>query len=295
MDILSREGFVYRYITSISNQKGFQMKILKAIVFFIRTFLGIIIIGTIITIATMFTYFPLQQFLFGRGEYLLFVTSKINMISVIMIMVLMIYLLLHLYNKIENKKEQFDEEAGIEELYEMPIETEENNRINTFLIKLSNKLSVHENKLSIFENKVKRIFRVIRKCYIPALIIAIFCGMTSYSILYEDSIKISSPINPAGSTYSYSEIKSIDVGILGYEDLCTPYYVITLKNNKTVDLFGGSPSHSSNLSPEEILAELDSSLRKQGIAKKVDKSNFEKFAEGLDENYVKEVEKLLEQ
>jgi len=119
-------------------------------------------------------------------------------------------------------------------------------------------------------------FRIIKICYILILIIAIYWGMSSYTILYKESIKISSPIHYFNKTYDYSQIKSIDVGVSSAGGGYNPYYKITI-NNKTVDLFGGSISDKVSVPSEEILINLDINLKELGIPKAIDKRNLEKF------------------
>lgn len=270
------------------------MKILKFIGLMILYFSGIIIFATVMALTTLFAYFTLQTMLFGRGNYLLFVSSQINMVPVIMIMILIVYILFQLKERFFKKKEdiiELLEEAnnaiGNEQENEILMDSNSDNKLDTFLVKLLNNFLA-------FDNEMIKIFKIIKICYIPALIIVLYCGMTSYTILYSDSIKISNPAAPFGETYSYSDVRSINVGIGKYKKSYTPYYKITLKNNKIVDLFGGASMDSGNDNHEEIFVNLDNVLKKQGVQKTVDKSNFERFAEGLDKGYVKEVERLFQ-
>lgn len=114
--------------------------------------------------------------------------------------------------------------------------------------------------------------------------------MTSYTILYNNSIKISSPLQPVGIIYDYKDITKINVGIaIGNED---SYYEVILNDGTSIDFFGGSVIDESNNSFEEILFDFDKKIRNQGIVKTVNKENFEKFAEGLDAEFVSDVKKL---
>ena len=272
------------------------MNLLKMIGISILKFLGVCILATVMALATIFTYFPLQLLLFGIGEYLLFISSEINIIPLIMIMILIIYTLFQIKEKLFKNKGQTAEltEEVIEnsvdnqnESIEIPIDAAEGKRGYILLVKLLNVLLRYDKKL-------EKIYKIIKACYLPALIIAVYCGMTSYTILYENYIKVSTPIAPISITYDYDDINNVDVGIGKYKNTYTPYYKITLKDGKKADIFGGSISENSNANFEEILVCFDNALEKKGIKKNVDKSNFEKFAKGLDINYIKEIEKLFE-
>jgi hypothetical protein len=72
--------------------------------------------------------------------------------------------------------------------------------------------------------------------------------MTSYAILYNDSIKVSTPTNPVGVIYKYSDIKSAAVGVeKEKKNTYSPYYTLTLSDGKSVNLFGGSMLNSKNI------------------------------------------------
>lgn len=118
--------------------------------------------------------------------------------------------------------------------------------------------------------------------------------MTSYTILYPDSIKVSSPMNPTGIIYKYSNIKNVDVGVAGsYENSYSPYYKVIFNDNKSVDLLDGSGSIQANKDDfEYVLINLDKKLRAQGIIKNVNKENFDRYAKGLDKGFISRVEKL---
>lgn len=269
------------------------MNLLKIIGISILSFLGVCILATVMALAVIFTYFPLQLSLFGKGEYLLFISSEINIIPVIMTILLIIYALFSIKEKFFKNKGHTTELAeensadNQNESIEIPVDVAEGKKGYIFLVKLLN-------MLFRFDEKLMKIFKIFKVCYIPALIMAIYCGMTSYTILYENQIKVSTPIDPVGMIYSYDAIKNVDVGIEKYKSTYTPYYKITLKNGTRTDIFGGSISENSNANFEEILLRFDNALEKKGIRKKVDKSNFEKFSIGLDKKYVKEIEKLFE-
>jgi hypothetical protein len=81
------------------------MKILMLIGFTILYMIGITIFATILALGTMFTCFSLQMLLFGRGDYLLFVSNGLNIIPAIMIMILMIYAFVRIKERFFKRKE----------------------------------------------------------------------------------------------------------------------------------------------------------------------------------------------
>ena len=80
------------------------MKILRIAGLGIVSYIGIVILAVVIAITIIFTYFPLQSFLFARGEFLLFISSELNMIPLFMIMILIIYALFRLKEKYFQKQ-----------------------------------------------------------------------------------------------------------------------------------------------------------------------------------------------
>jgi len=263
------------------------MKILKLLSIGFLKYIGTAIFATAIVMITLFSYFPLQENIFGKDDYLLFISNKINIIPAIMIMILLVYYCLEIYNKFINKNPKHDEWIDDELDYNDDVEevTESLSFKEQILLKLLFKFIDCIYFLYALFNKIKI-------CYIPVLLIAIYVGMTSYTVLYADSIKSSSPLKPLGITYDYYDIERIDVGLnKGNEDSYTPFYEVMLNDGTSVDFMGGS-SHKSNIYTEEVLFNFDKELRSRGIPKSVNKDNFEKFAEGLNEDYVKMVEKL---
>lgn len=260
------------------------MRILKSIGLGLLYIIGLILFATILALGTIFAYFPLQLLLFGRGDYLLFVSGDANMIPVYMIMGLIIYFVMKLKDRLFKRKEEQIE----------PLENEEPLNIET-LSKREQTILTLLNKLIAFDTVAAKVFRVIKLCYIPALIIAIYCGLTSYAILYTESIKLSSAIKPTGIVYKYTDIESIDVSIHKYKrSSYEPRYIITLNDGKSVNLFGGSINEKGDKSFEYILLDLDEKLRAQGVHKTVDKTNFENYARGLDKDFTGRVEQLFD-
>lgn len=258
---------------------------MKAIGLGILYIIGTIILAVIIALTTIFSYFPLQLYLFGRGNYLLFSSSKINMVPIFMIMILMIYGLFVLKEKIFSQKYPELELQDEDELEE----DRGSGKLEKFVDTLLDAL------LTIDEIALK-LFRIVRISYIPLLLIAIYAGMTSYAILFTDSIKVSTPINPTGKTYRYTDVNSVDVGVVkGYKNSYNPYYKLIFKDGKSVDFFEGSMQDDRGIGFEYILIDLDKKLKVQGVHKSVNKNNFYKYAKDLDEDFIRRVEKLFDE
>ena len=258
------------------------MHMLKTIGLGILKYIGIIIVAVVIVLTVLFGYLYFQIYLFGKSDYLLFISNNLNIVPAFMIMILFGYFIITIVYMLIGKNELADEEI-------QSIESEEN------IENLSNKEKILLKVLNMFLNFVDfifKIFDIIKVCYIPVLLIAIYVGMTSYTILYSDSIKLGSPLHPAGVTYDYKDIKSINVGLNEDDDSYYPYYEVILDDGESIDFFGGSTMGESNQSFEEVLIDFDRKLRSQGITKSVNKDNFEKYAEGLDKEITSRVEKL---
>lgn len=268
------------------------MGILKAAGVAILSLIGLIIFATVMALGTLFSYFYLQMLLFGRGEYLLFVSGDLNMIPVSMIIILIIYVFIAIKDKFSKKKE---ERVEIIEEEDEPVDVDNPGRLGKLIYKLLNKILEHYEAITKVFDVIEKAFKAIKICYIPALIIAIYCGMTSYAILYTDTVKVSSPVNPGGVIYKYSDIKSIDVGVENDgRDSYSPYYEVTFDDGKSVNLFGGSMHEDNDIGFEYILIDLDEKLLSQGVSKTVSKENFEKYAEGLDKDFISRVKKLFD-
>ncbi|MFL0246087.1 hypothetical protein [Candidatus Clostridium stratigraminis] len=258
------------------------MKILKTMGIGILYFIGTILFATILALGTIFTYFALQILLFGRGDYLLLISNNSNIIPVLMIMILIIYAAFKIKEKFFKRKEvqtELIEEAE-------PVDTDILSKKEQTILNLLNKLIA-------FEDIISKVFKVIKVCYIPALLIALYYGMTSYAILYSDSIKVSSPMKPAGTIYKYSDIKRVDVGIeKENRNSCSPYYTVIFSDKKSLNLFGGSMIEDKGVGFEYILIDLDKKLKTQGVTKTVNKTNFDNYAKDLDKSFVSRVEQL---
>ncbi len=262
------------------------MNIIKILGLGALKYIGIVILVVIIVISTLFGYFSLQMYLFGKGDYLLFVSNNLNIIPAFMIMLLLLYFIITAYNKLMAKK--YDDEWTDDE-------TQNNDSLKNIealgkkeqiLLKLINKLL---ELLDIFD----KLFKIVKLCYIPVLLAAVYIGMTSYTILYPNSIKLSSPLQPTGITYDYKDVEIINVGIdKGDDDSYNPYYEVVLTDGTSIDFFGGSSMSENDKGFEEVLFDFDKKIRNMGVDKNVNKKDFEKYAEGLNTEFVRRVEKL---
>jgi hypothetical protein len=267
------------------------MEILKMLGQGILSYIGTVILAVVIALITIFGYMSLQLVLFGNGNYLLFISSNLSIIPIIMIGILFIYLLLVMREKFVERKEK---QLELLDEDEEPIDIETLNKVQKFFFKLIIKLTDKVIALDdAFYNKIAKAFKILKSLFVLILIIAIYCSMTSYSILYTDSVKISSPLSPKGIIYKYIDIKSINVGIADvYKNSYEPYYKIIFNDNKSIDLFGGGVQEESDIDSEDILINLDEKLRMHGVIKSVNKNNFKEYSKELDKDYIYKVERL---
>ncbi len=263
-----------------------NMNIIKILGLGVLKYIGIVILVVVIVIPTLFVYFSLQMYLFGKGDYLLFVSNNLNIIPAFMIMLLLLYFIITAYNKLIAKKydnEWTDDETQNDDSLK---NIEALGKKEQILLKLINKLL---ELLDIFD----KLFKIVKLCYIPVLLAAVYVGMTSYTILYPNSIKLSSPLQPTGITYDYKDVEIINVGIdKGNDDSYDPYYEVVLTDGTSIDFFGGSSMSESDKGFEEVLFDFDKKIRDMGVDKNVNKKDFEKYAEGLNTEFVRRVEKL---
>jgi len=261
------------------------MKVLRTAGLGILYFIGTIILVVAVALGTLWGYFSLQLLMFGKEDYMLFVAGNLNMVPAIMIMVLIIFAIIGIKEKIFNSKEK---QVEITDESDKPLNIEELSKLEKLLFKLLNALIARN-------EKIVKIFRAVKISYILVLIVFFYLGMTSYAILYPESIKVSSPIVPKGVVYKYSDIKNVNVGISrGYKNSYSPYYKVVFNDGKSVDFFGATMQESKDISFEYILIDLDKKLRTQGVVKNVDKEDFEKYSKGLDMDFVSRVEKLFD-
>lgn len=277
------------------------MKILKRALKGILCFIGAIILIVLLALGSLILYVILTSIILGRGDYLLIVTSsKLELMPVMMVMLLIIYGLIKLKERffpneldkellkaseVERCKESERYEEN--ETFQFPIDYENDSRYTRCCLKFLNFTNRHF-------DAVEKFIKIIKYCYLPVLVIALYVSLTSNTTVYKDRIKVAHPYNPKGIIYSYSEVKSIDVGIEKRRGDYAPYYKIHLSNNSTINLLGDSTTMKEDMSLEKIILNIDSEFRKLDIPKKVNRSNFDSFAKSRDENYVSDINKLLQ-
>ena len=278
------------------------MSFIRSTISFIFSGLGFIILAIIGAFGMTFLFSSVQLWLSGEKNYLLFISNDFYIVSMVALGLLIAYLLFFIKSKFT--KEKTDEEQMVsEEIYEEEIDEEyvyikEDSKMGIFMDRVIQFVVLIDDKLEYI--KKTRLYKTAQNNFkitcIVALIIITYCGFASYTVLYESSIKVSSPLAPFGVTYKYSDIKKIKVGVKkGYQDDYDVYYILKFNNDKAVDLLGGAiEDWDGKKSLEGVLIDIDKQLKVQGVSKSVDKNNFEKFSNGLDKEYVSETEKLFE-
>lgn len=152
-----------------------------------------------------------------------------------------------------------------------------------------------QNEINDYKTKPSRRRKIVERICIVVIIILTYLGITNYSILYKDGVKVASPIKPAGAMYKYSDISKVNVKVKrtfdGSNDIS---YKLIFNNGDSAELYYGSVYEGVEENYMDILLRLDKQLKEQGIEKEVDKKNFEKYSNGLDQDHVSKVEKLFE-
>lgn len=237
------------------------MGIIKELLWGIFSIILFILIIVVVGIGTLIIFFLAQLLLLGDKNYLLFISNKENIIAVFMIVFLAIYGLYKLDAKLSKGKGKIFSIKG-------------NSPMRSF-------------------DRSSKYFKII---YSIALISFIYYGITSYSALYEERIKVSSPLSPAGVLYEYKDIESIDVGIKKtFGKSYVPYYIVKFNDNKVVNLLSGSiTSSEEGKDIEDTLINLDKELVTKGATKSVDKGNLKKYLEDFDKDYANKIERLFE-
>lgn len=279
------------------------MNFIKSTTSFIFSGLGLIIlvtIGALGLLGGLFLFLSAQLWLSGEKNYLLFISNDLNFASVIALGLLIVCFIFFIKNKY-TKEEADEEEIFAEEMYEEDDEDyvyiKEDSKMGIFMDRVINYVALIDDGLEYI--KKMRISQFVQKyfkiTYIVVLIIITYCGFASYTVLYENSIKVNSPLAPFGVTYKYSDIKNVKVGVKkGYQDEYEVYYILKFNNDKAVNLMSWMTDSPLEKSTEAILSDLDKQLKDQGVNKSVSKNNFDKFSEGLDKESVSETEKLFE-
>ncbi|NMC56686.1 MAG: hypothetical protein GYA50_05655 [Eubacteriaceae bacterium] len=212
------------------------------------------------------------------------VSENLN-IAVIAFVGIIVYIFKNFEASIIFKKRFANDTEDIEE-EDNKIDYEKSNKIENSMMKRINKT---------INNFLQRSL-IIKICIILILVIVVYFGLTDNAILYSDSIKISSPLTPTGVIYSYSDIQNVNVGIQNVNEgiksvylIDEPYYEIIFKDGVSVNLIKGK---NNKLNVGDVLVETDNKLRALGITKNVDKNNYDKYFEGMDDEYNNAIKKL---
>lgn len=228
------------------------MDLLKKGVRGILKIIGTLIVAILVSFIILIGYSIIQLAIFGKGDYLLFVSHNLSIISIIMI----IFAFEYYYSKLKEKTK--------------------------------NKKGVEKQKPSKFNKRIMLIIAI-------AFVAIIYIGMTSYTILYEDSIKVASPINPVGDVYKYSEINKVKVEVKkGIDGSYSVSYKVFFKQGGSAELIRGSMFEEKGGNKEDILLKLDEQLKAKAVEKESKKENFDKYADGMDKTFVSKIEKLFD-
>lgn len=256
------------------------MNVIKGLASAALFFIIAIILIVAVAMGALMACSSLQIHLFAKADYLLFESDCINAMPAVTTILLIISFCLKAIKRFSNSRGQeseiSDETASAN--------TKFPNRFYKSVLNLLNQAAEHYNSI------VKRL----KIGCITFLIIALYCGLTNYMILYDDSVVRGTPFSPRGTTYSYSDIVSVNVGVKKeYKNSYYPYYEIVFFDGKAVNLME-SMVNEREKSSEYVLVDLDRKLKMQDVTKNVNNESFEKFAKGMDKKYVKQIKKLFE-
>ncbi|NLZ47189.1 MAG: hypothetical protein GX895_00105 [Clostridiales bacterium] len=155
--------------------------------------------------------------------------------------------------------------------------------------------SIQEKDLQDYKTKPSRRRKIVKTIGLIAFIGVIYLGITNYSIVYKYGIKVASPISPAGVVYKYSDISKVKVMVKRTFDFSyVVSYKVIFSNGDSAELNHGGLVESKEENHEDILLKLDQQLKELGVEKEVNKKNFDKFASGLDKDFVSKMEKLFD-
>lgn len=245
------------------------------------SFIGSIILICILLIAGFLPEY-LQRLIFAHDNYLLIVKSRLASAVV----TLLVFYVLYKFNA--DKSKYFKRWLGIKtgdiEENDETIESE----IDDNDEKLDKMILAIKTRYDYIKEKTA--FKIIKKCWIPILLIIIFyCGFCKNSILYSDSIKLTSAFSPKGIIYSYNDVKSVNVGIKKKIFFDRPYYEIILIDGKRVDFY----KDDNDLGNKEMaLIQFDNKLKMLGANKNIDKRYYDKYFKNIDDEYNNAIKKL---
>jgi len=138
------------------------------------------------------------------------------------------------------------------------------------------------------KNKAKILFGV----FIFALGLGYY-SLTDYSIVYEDTIIKHSAFNPSGTTYNWTDIEEVQVGVKNSSYGYDYYYILRFKDNSSINIndFAGI---SSKLDSEDAFISIDHKVKELGINKIIDRTDLEKWGTEYDKQYVEKIQRLFE-
>jgi len=211
------------------------MDYIKKGVFGLIKFISLVLLVIMFSFGLFLIYQQIELLIFGRGDYLLFIVNRVGFLPVAIIIYVIQFEYLKMKEKIKSNKNNDEEER----------------------------------------HKIL-VLRKVGKIALTIIIIAImYIGMTSYSILYEDSIKVASAKNPWGVMYKYSDISKVKVAV--NKELNGTYsisYKVTFNNGDSAELYRGFMYKEKEGTHEEILSKLDKELKAQGVEKEINNQNF---------------------
>ncbi len=220
----------------------------------------------------------LQKLIFAQEDYLLFINSRLASLALI----LLVFFIL-------DKLKYFNKPLGDnDKITDKSDESAENAMYDNDDKNLNKKILAIKTKYNYIKEKTAS--KIIKKCWIPILLIIIlYCGFCKNAVLYADNIKITSAFSPKGIIYSYNDVKSVNVGIKKKIFFDKPYYEIVLVDGKRVDFY----KDDNDLGNKEIaLVEFDNKLKILGANKNVDKKYYDKYFKNTNDGYNNAIKKL---
>jgi len=134
------------------------------------------------------------------------------------------------------------------------------------------------------KNKVKLFWPIFALCLVMG-----YYSLTTYSIIYQDTIVKHSFLNPTGKTYRWDDIEQVEVRIDKDRYDYDYYYVIKFKDKDTLNV---DKSISSHLYFADTFLLIDQKVKELGINKIIDRTDLEKWGTQFDEDYVEKVQRL---
>lgn len=230
--------------------------------------------------------------LYGADNYIFY---TIPIISFFSLFGLLCFWSMYIILKIKNKRFEAELEKEIIACNGAEILSEEEinkDKFLKFLINISDIYCKLEKKFIFIKSRVFK--RTLIASSISISLVLLVISFTNYSAINEDSIIVKTTFSE--DTYSYKDIKEINVGIMDNKDI-NLYYKLVLKDGTIFDMMNGSFIAGDESKPYEIvLIDLDKKLLARGIKKVRDLENLDKFyKQNYDNTYTKNVIDLIHQ